>query len=130
MVRGVEMRSHLANHVSKGLNLIQCQKQLPFTLLWKRSLNQLICDLKEYLQEGMINCGSVFPAYPSFVYLQNEKENYEDFTNILAIMTLFLRFPFVMKWDSTVSKYTKFYRFNAFKHPYFPKLYQNYTHSF
>lgn len=26
-----------------------------------------------YLHEGMMNCGSVFPAYPSFVYLKGNK---------------------------------------------------------
>lgn len=43
----------------------------------------------------MINCGSVFPAYPSFVYLQNKKENYKDFTNILVIIIYFSDFHLV-----------------------------------
>lgn len=52
----------------------------------------------------MINCGSVFPAYPSFVYLRNKQKMCKDFTYILTIMNVIPRFPFIIKWHSMVGK--------------------------
>ena len=40
-----------------------------FLLYQEKDIKSAYLWLKKYLQEGMINCGSVFPAYPNFVYL-------------------------------------------------------------